>query len=120
MDSLFFPILLKNLSFNSQIGVIGHELSHISDYNNRYGLYFIKLVFMHLSKKAMDKFENKTDRRCVEYGLGYQLLSWSKEVRLKLKVAKWKGINDLKDNNRERYMDPENIINLINQLKIYQ
>ena len=116
----FDSILLKNLSFNSQVGVIGHELSHIVFYNKRHGIYFIKLFFMHLNKKAIDKFEYDTDMRCIEHGLGYQLLSWSKEVRLKLNIIKWKGINDLKDNGRERYMNPESIIKTMQQLKIYQ
>ncbi len=116
----FDSILLKNLTFNSQVGVIGHELSHIVFYNKQYGIYFIKLFFMHLNKKAIDKFEYNTDMRCIEHGLGYQLLLWSKEVRLKLNLTQWKGINKNDINGRERYMNPESIIKTIQQLKIYQ
>lgn len=110
----FEPLLLKNLSFNAQVGVIGHEMSHIADFQQRRGLYFIKLAFMHISKKYMDNFENKTDRRCIQHGLGYQLLSWSKEVREKLKIAQWRGIKGDEKDTRERYMSPESIMKWIN------
>jgi len=117
--SRFDSILLNNLSFNSKVGVVAHELSHISFYNKKNGLYFIKLVFMHLSKKAIDKFEYNTDLRCIEHGLGYQLLSWSREVRLKLNLMQWKGIKKMSANGRERYMNPESIIKKIKQNNIY-
>ena len=74
---------------------------------------------MHLSKKKMDQFEYNTDMGCIEHGLGYQLLSWSKEVRLKLNIIQWRGIKHL-NNEGERYMNPENIIRVINQNSIYK
>lgn len=113
------PILLKNLSFNSQIGVIGHELAHIAEYNSKKGVFFIGLVFKHLSKKQMDKFEFNTDKRCIEHGLGHQLLSWSMEVRHKLTLNQWGGANKPKA-KRERYMNPETIINTMNLITIYK
>ena len=116
----FSPILLSNLSFNAQVGVIGHELSHISDYNNTYGIYFLKLVFMHLSKQKIDKFEYATDMLCIEHGLGFQLLSWSKEVRFKLNLILWKGINQTNFKGRERYMNSESIITEIKRNDVYK
>jgi len=118
-DSKFLPVLLNNLSFDSQIGVIGHELSHISDYNKRYGIYFLKLFCMHLIKKKMDHFEYNTDMRCIDHGLGYQLLSWSKEVRFKLNLTQWKGVKHVNKPGRERYMNPESITKAISQKQIY-
>jgi hypothetical protein len=110
----FSPILLKNLSFNAQIGVLGHELSHIAFYNQQKGGYFIRLVFMQLSTKAMDTFENDTDKRCIQHGLGYQLLSWSTEVREKLKIKTWRGVDNNSTLERERYMSPTSILKAIN------
>jgi Zn-dependent protease with chaperone function len=103
------PILLKNLSFNAQIGVLGHEMSHIVDFHQRKGLFFILLAAMHLNRKAIDKFENDTDKRCIEHGLGYQLLDWSTEVRTKLKITQWNGKKTGDVLTRERYMSPESI-----------
>lgn len=107
-------ILLKNLSFNAQVGVLGHEISHIADFNQRKGLYFIKLLFMQFSRKAMDVFENNTDRRTIEHGLGYQLLAWSTEVRQNLKIKEWGGATKNGIQERERYMSPETIMGLVN------
>lgn len=112
------PVLLKNLSFNSQIGVIGHELAHVSFYQSKRGLYFIKLVLMQLSPRALDAFEFDTDKTCIERGLGFQLLSWSKEVRKKLDLRQWGG-SDIPERKRERYMNPKTIINHINMLPAY-
>lgn len=108
------PILLKNLSFNAQVGVLGHEISHVADFNQRKGRYFIKLLLMQVSKKAMDVFENNTDRRTIEHGLGYQLLSWSTEVRHNLKINQWGGADKKGIQERERYMSPSSILKLIN------
>jgi hypothetical protein len=110
-------ILLSNLSFNAQIGVIGHELSHIVEYDSKRGIFFIGLALRHLSKKSMDCFEYNTDKRCIDHKLGYQLLSWSEEVRMKLKQEKWGGANKPK---RERYMNPETIRAYIKKLPFYQ
>ncbi|MGL4599589.1 MAG: hypothetical protein ACRCYO_18840 [Bacteroidia bacterium] len=109
-------ILLSNLSFNAQIGVIGHELSHIVEYDSKRGIYFVGLALRHLSRKSMDRFEYNTDKRCIEHKLGYQLLSWSEEVRMKLKQEKWGGANKPK---RERYMNPETIREWMKKMPIY-
>lgn len=107
-------ILLKNLSFNAQVGVLGHEISHVADFNSRKSGYFIKLLFMQVSKKAMDIFENNTDKRTIEHGLGYQLLSWSTEVRQNLKIEEWGGADKNGVQERERYMSPKTILEQIN------
>jgi len=119
-SSKFSSIHLSNLSFNAQIGVIGHELSHISDYNTRRGIYFLNLMCMQLSKNKMDQFEYNTDMRCIEHGLGYQLLSWSQEVRQKLNLSHWKGIKRLKEQGKERYMNPESILLALNKNADYK
>lgn len=112
------PILLKNLGFNSQVGVIGHELGHISFYQSKRGIYFIRLALMHLSKRAIDKFEFDTDKRVIDHGLGFQLLSWSIEIRGKLGLKQWGGSNS-REAIRERYMNPLTIMNYMNTLPIY-
>ena len=49
---------------------------------------------------------------------GYQLLSWSKEVRQKLDLKQWGGSNQ-PNGTRERYMNPETIKNHMKLLPIY-
>ncbi|MEQ1733919.1 MAG: hypothetical protein ABL940_09605 [Bacteroidia bacterium] len=112
------PILLHNLSFNAQVGVVGHELSHVSEYNSKRGLFFVELALKHVSKRKIDRFEYATDERCIRHGLGYQLLSWSTEVRNKLTVNKWGGSSNLTPKH-ERYMNPATIVNTMGRLSIY-
>jgi Zn-dependent protease with chaperone function len=114
------PILLKNLSFNAQIGVLGHELSHVADFHQRKGIYFFKLLAMQLNRKAMDTFENDTDRRCIEHGLGYRLLAWSTEVRQNLKIKQWHGANTEGVLEKERYMSPQTIERIMGKLALYK
>ena len=113
------PILLKNLSFNAQIGVLGHEISHILEFNEKKSGFFIKLLFWQLSKKKMDVFENNTDKRAIEHGLGYQLLAWSTEVRQNLKIKQWNGVNTEGVIKRERYMSPQSIEKIMRNLDLY-
>lgn len=115
-------IALKNLNFNAQIGVLGHELCHISDYLNR---GFSKMnrigVDIIFSKKRIDTLEFNTDKSCIDHGLGYQLLAWSINVRENLKRENWLGaVNLTKDENSERYMNPSTITNIINNHPLYK
>tara|TARA_R110000868_G_scaffold81946_2_gene231716 strand:+ start:28788 stop:29519 length:732 start_codon:yes stop_codon:yes gene_type:complete len=114
-------ITLKNLNYNSQIGVIGHELSHVSDYGNKgFGKMWNVLAIEIFSKKKVDTFEYSTDLNCINHGLGYQLLDWSTNVRENLKRENWLGAVNLNENqNSERYMNPSTIINIINSHPLY-
>lgn len=112
------PILLKNLSYNAQIGVLGHEIAHIADYINKNAWQIMGMGFGQLSGKYIDKFEYATDMRCIEHGLGYQLLAWSVQVREKLQVKEWKNVSA--KSSSERYMNPETIEKYIKESKKYQ
>lgn len=113
------PILLQNLSYNAQIGVLGHELSHISDFTNKRIGAMCRVMFGHLSKKHVDRFEYNTDQICIDHGLGYQLLAWSMEVRNNLKITNWGGANLLPDSKQERYMNPSTISTIISTHSLY-
>jgi hypothetical protein len=119
---LLDTITLKNLNFNAQIGVIGHELCHISDYltrgfgkMNRIGLDII------FSKKRIDILEFNTDMSCINHGLGFQLLDWSINVRENLKRPNWLGaVNINADEKSERYMNPSTIIEILRTHSLYK
>ena len=121
-NSRLEPILFKNLNFNAQIGVLGHELSHISDYRTKGFNRMSNLLLIEIfSKKQVDKFEGRTDLICIHHGLGYQLLDWSKSVRQNLKIDNWRGANNVEfKSKRERYLNPETITKIIDTLQLYQ
>lgn len=117
------PILFENLPYNAQIGVIGHELSHVVDFNNQSSSQLIAMGIKHVSYQYVDHFEYKTDSICIAHGLGYQLLDWSKYVRLSLHRANWIGAGSIEEENmtkRERYMNPSTILKRIEEEPIYK
>jgi len=115
-------IVFGNLNYNAQIGVIGHELCHISDYLNKGFGKMSNVAFIEIfSKKAVDKFEFNTDLNCINHGLGYQLLDWSINVRENLKRVNWLGaVNLTADEKSERYMNPSTIKNILSKHPLYQ
>lgn len=115
-------IVFENLNYNAQIGVLGHELCHVSDYLNKGFGKMSNVVFIEiLSKKAVDKFEFNTDLNCINHGLGYQLLDWSINVRENLKRVNWLGaVNLTTDEKSERYMNPSTIKNILSKHPLYQ
>jgi hypothetical protein len=122
MSKSLQPILFQNLPFNAQIGVIGHELSHVLDFHSKTSFGLIGNGISTLSYKFVDRFEYKTDSICIAHGLGYQLLEWSTYVRASLHRENWIGAgnaNEEKNSNRERYMNPETIIRRIATEPIY-
>lgn len=120
-NSRLEPILLKNLNFNAQIGVLGHELSHVSDYMNKGFGKMTNLLWIEIfSKKQVDKFETRTDHICINHGLGYQLLDWSSSVRKNLNIEYWRGADNLQYmTKKERYLNPETIIQVLKSKALY-
>ena len=112
-------ILLKNLSLNAQIGVLGHELAHVADMKS----FSFWRVVGHgirytLSKPYGDRFEFGTDRIAIEHGFGLPLYCWSAEVRRKLSSTSFFR-EQANNSKRERYMNPNTILNQMADLKIY-
>lgn len=74
-------VLLRNLPFNAQVAIIGHELAHAVEYEtfNSYQLSAVGLLYFLGSFRA--SMEKGTDRRTIEHGLGWQLLEYAEYVR---------------------------------------
>jgi len=73
-------ILYKNLPLNAQIGVIGHELAHIIDYQSMNNLQMIQFGIDYLTSKKKKEIENRVDLIAIHRGLGYQIRDFSKYV----------------------------------------
>lgn len=113
------PILFKNLPYNAQIGVLGHEIAHALDYHSKSSWQILGIAMGMISSKYTDRFEYNTDLRCIEHGLGHQLYAWSKYVREALDISMWKGAENDDTSAKERYMDPETIKRYMHGLRIY-
>ena len=116
------PILLNKMDFNAQVGVLGHELSHVADFSMKHTNGLLRIGFGNLSQSFLDKFEFGTDSICIAHGLGYQLLSWSNFIRKAFHSPNWDGADtaDKPVMKQERYMNPETIRGRILQDPLYQ
>lgn len=108
------PILLHNLSFNAQVGVIGHELAHTVFYLDKSSIEHTGIAFKYLSSSFRKEFERATDYRTIEHGLGYQLLAWAEEVN------KAFGGDTYESSMENTYYSPEEIKDAMKGLQMYR
>ena len=115
------PLLLKNLDFNAQIGVLGHELSHVADFSGKNSFGLLRIALGNLSEKFLTRFEFQTDSTCIAHGLGYQLLAWSTFIRTTLHYENWTESTNINKGPmlKEKYMNPDTIIERISMSAIY-
>jgi hypothetical protein len=115
------PFKFRDSPVNGQVGIIGHELSHILYFSKRNTFGLLKTGIAHVSTKYMDHFENKTDSVCIERGFGYQLIDWNIYLRKAFGMKDPQNGPDpfLADSTRERYMSPERIRQVMKKSKAY-
>jgi len=108
-------ILLKNLPFNAQVAIIGHELAHTAEYQtlNSYQLQYTGILYVWGDFRA--SMEKGTDLRTIEHGLGWQLLEYAIHVReVSGSDKRQVGFMD------KFYMNPQEIRKVIDQSEFYQ
>jgi len=105
------PVLLAHLPYQAQVGIIGHELSHVSDFSKRTRWQCFKIAINHFSPRYMDRLEFNTDLICIRHGLGKELETWSSYIRNTMHTNSWRGADYVYkgDINHERYMNPSTI-----------
>lgn len=101
--------MMKTMSYNAQIGVMGHELAHTISYIDISFLRIIGLGFKYGNYDFKVEFENATDQRTIDYGLGYQLKAWSEHVH-DLHIADGRG---------DYYFSAEKIAEIISKHALY-
>lgn len=110
LDGPLSDTLFGRLPLNAQIGVLGHELAHILDYEQKSAAQLIMDGLGYGFYNYRKQFENDTDLRTIRKGLGYQLLAWSKSVHHLLEA----------DGRGDLYFSPERIQSEIASDPTYQ
>ncbi len=111
----FDGIYLSNVPFNAQIGIIGHELAHIVDYQNHNLIGVVGILMRYASPSRRALFEKEIDRATIDRGLGWQLHDWaqfslSDESGSSEEYKKFKNIH---------YLTPAQIEQLIHHHSLY-
>jgi hypothetical protein len=71
---------LDSISFNAKIGVLGHELAHIVDYESRSVWRILGIALRYGNKNYRAKFERATDQMTIDHGLLWQSYDFSTYV----------------------------------------
>ena len=109
-------LLLKNQPFNAQVGIIGHELSHT--------VYYLKRSFFGIVGNALCqltdcriKFERATDRRLIDYGLGWQRFDHATFVRSRISQDRASAFTA--EGGGGAYMSPAEIMRIMEGHEVY-
>lgn len=97
-------ITLDNVPYNAQIGVIGHELAHIVDYETRSSTNIASIGIDYATGHFPSEFEKQVDKITIKKGLGWQLYDWADFV-----LNKSKASMEYKSFKRKTYLIPEEI-----------
>ena len=113
--------MFRNSPVNGQVGIIGHELTHILYFSKKNTFGLLNTGISHVSRSYMDNFENKTDSVCIERGLGYQLIDWNIYLRKAFGMPDPENGPDpfFTDTTKERYMSPARIRQVMKKSKVY-
>jgi len=113
--------MFRNSPVNGQVGIIGHELTHILYFSKKNTFGLLNTGIAHISRSYMDNFENKTDSVCIERGLGYQLIDWNIYLRKAFGMPDPENGPDpfFTDTTKERYMSPARIRQVMKKSKVY-
>ncbi|MGQ8337709.1 hypothetical protein ACUNWD_14265 [Sunxiuqinia sp. A32] len=107
-------LLLSEVPFNAQVGIIGHELGHVVDYENKSAVGILLTGVGYLFHPFRKKLERKVDEITVAHGLGYQVHEFSKYVlndpHVSAKYKKYK---------RKIYYKPKQLSVLMQGYEIY-
>ena len=101
-------ITLDNVSFNAQIGVLGHEFNHFLDYSQRDFFQLIDRGIDYLTVHRKAKFEKEIDTETIERGLGWQCYDWSCYVHYESQATE-----EYLAFKREVYLGPEDILRIM-------
>lgn len=81
-DTFFDPVLLRELPFNAQVGILAHELGHVAYYHKLNTLQIAKWGLMYLiSDSFRARHEKSTDLMPVYHGLGSQIYQYHYYIR---------------------------------------
>lgn len=73
--------LYSEFTFNAKVGLIGHELAHISKFTKTGFFALISEGIKYRKEDFKSVFEKDTDKRTIEHGLGWQIYDFTSQLQ---------------------------------------
>lgn len=121
-NSTLDSVILKNLQTNSQIGLISNQIGYLDDLSTDGFFDIIYWRFKQLSRRAKKKQASENEIKLLELGLGYQLLSLSRDVEEKMKIENWKNAHAYTNyvtSDRNKFISQSTISIFIRDMPVY-
>ena len=116
-EDFFEDILIYNLPFNEQVGVIGHELAHAVYYMDKNSFELGIVAYKYLNDNDYRiQFERDTDIRAIAHGLGYQMYDYAFFVRKSFGDSK----EEIEAEEGDMYLSPREIAREMAKYSFYQ
>jgi len=96
--------LLTNVSFKGQVGLIGHEIAHIVDYENKSRGEIVWIGIAYSSNSFKKKLERKIDEIAIAHGMYEEIYEFNSFV-----LEDENSPQEYKDYRREIYYTPEEL-----------
>lgn len=109
-------LLLKNQPFNAQVGIIGHELAHTAYYLDRSFFGIVGNALCQFTDCRI-RFERATDRRLIDYGLGWQRFDHATFVRSRISQDRASAFTA--EGGGGAYMSPAEIMQIMEGHEAY-
>jgi hypothetical protein len=72
------PVRFNNLDFNIQVGILGHELAHVTCFLEKSAFEMAELGIRYITDNAFKRsIEVDTDMLAIKHGFGHQLLEYA-------------------------------------------
>jgi hypothetical protein len=76
-STIIKEVLLQNIPYCAQIGVIGHEIAHIYDFTQKSALQIISTGIKYVFRKKRRNFEHQIDSITIAHNLGRELFTFA-------------------------------------------
>ena len=115
-------VIMKNLSFNAQLGMIASEIGSVKDLSTDGFFELIGWHFKQIFRKSRKALEHENDIKVMEAGCGYLLLVLSEEEEEKLQITRWHNAHAYAHyfrHYKNHFMTPDGIRNFIRDMPVY-
>lgn len=113
----FEGIPFDSIPYNAAVGIVGHELAHVVDYERLTMLGLIDRLFLYTSQKHGNPyFEKSIDLMTINRGLGWQLYDWASYAMYDNSIA----TDEYKKFKKHTYLTPKEIIGYIQHYSNYR